>query len=150
MSVKPRPFPFWISFLLVLGIGAFPFAASVENIGATDCSGVSDLRECINSSLSQLTTRKYIAAGSYFTGVVALSIGSISFLIHALKQQKQQNEISSTATINTPSRSVKPLEASAAPSNLEQELQKAADMLKNGLIDEDEYKELKKKIISKS
>jgi len=37
-----------------------------------------------------------------------------------------------------------------ATPNIEQELQKAADMLKSGLIDDDEYKELKKKIISKS
>ncbi len=36
------------------------------------------------------------------------------------------------------------------PINIEAELQKAADMLKNGLIDEEEYKELEKKILSKS
>jgi len=35
-------------------------------------------------------------------------------------------------------------------SDIQGELQKAADMLKSGLIDNDEYKALKSKIISKS
>lgn len=43
-----------------------------------------------------------------------------------------------------------PVPSGTTSSSIENELQKAAEMLKKGLIDEEEYKALKKKIIEKT
>jgi len=89
--------------------------------------------------------------GAFNARVVFFVIGAIGVGIMFSGAALIRRTSSGSSDANLPTSQVRSnFSSNLATPNIEQELQKAADMLKSGLIDDDEYKELKKKIISKS
>ena len=108
---------------------------------------------CLTESCMDEVTSSSNNALLFLGGVdVVLVVISIAGLIQSYRKNRnkaaiERHEVSSIAPLNSQAQTSPSVPQPASASNLENELQKASALLKSGLIDEEEYKALKKKII---